>query len=58
MLSGFETVLIQCYGLRVAEVCLSYEFWVLFATAVASCLGFGFEYGGGLYGLWGFGFEF
>ena len=27
-------------------------FWVLFAAAAANCLGFGFEYGGGLYGFW------
>ena len=46
-------VLIQCYGLRVAGVCLSFRFWVLFVAAVmASCSGFGFEYGGGLCGFW------
>ena len=39
-------MLIQYYGLRVAG-----GFWVLFAAA-ANCLGFGFEYGGGLYGFW------
>ena len=55
MLRGFEMMLIQCYGLQVVGVCLSFGFWVLFATT-ASCSRFGFEYGGGLYGFWGFGF--